>query len=58
MVRSAAIGIRVEPYLKELLQDLAEKDRRTLAAYIEKVLVDHLIELEKLDKSGRPIAED
>jgi len=42
MARSAAIGIRVEPELKEKLEQLAEKDGRTLANYIERILVQHV----------------
>ncbi len=46
MARTASIGIRVEPALKEAAEKKAKEDRRTLAAYIEKILV------EDLEKSG------
>jgi hypothetical protein len=42
MARTAAIGIRVEPPVKEALEKLAAADRRTLAAYIEILLVEHI----------------
>lgn len=50
MVRSAAIGIRVEPPIKEALEKLAAQDRRTLASYIEIVLIQHLREKGLLDQ--------
>jgi hypothetical protein len=42
MARTAAIGIRVEPPVKEALEKFAAADRRTLAAYIEILLVEHI----------------
>ena len=32
------LGIRIHPELKKLLQDLAEKDGRSLSNYVNKVL--------------------
>jgi len=42
--RSAPLGLRVRPSLKEMLEQLAEADRRTLASYIEGVLEQHVAE--------------
>ena len=42
MVRSASIGIRVEPEIKAAIEKAAEDDRRTVAALIEKVMVEWL----------------
>ena len=41
MVRNATISIRVEPALKDALEEQATKDGRTLAAYVERVLILH-----------------
>jgi hypothetical protein len=43
MARTAAIGIRVEPRIKEAAERAAQKDRRTLASLMEKILVDWLV---------------
>lgn len=40
--RTAAIGIRVEPAIKEAVERAAAADRRTVASLTEKVLVDWL----------------
>ena len=40
--RSAPLGLRIRPTLKALLQSMAEKEKRTLAAYVELVLEDHV----------------
>jgi len=50
MARSAAIGIRVEPEIKAAAERAAAKDRRTLAALVEKVLVEWLEENGHLPK--------
>ena len=42
MARSAQLNLRVEPTLKAKLEKLAKKDRRTLSAYVEKLLEDHV----------------
>jgi hypothetical protein len=41
MARSAQVNLRVRPALKAKLEKLAREDRRTLSAYIEKLLEDH-----------------
>lgn len=42
MARTASIGIRIEPAVKQALETAAKSDRRTVAAYIEKLIVDDL----------------
>ena len=36
------LNLRVRPALKAKLEKLAKEDRRTLSAYVEKVLEDHV----------------
>jgi len=40
--RTAPVGLRFTPSLKEALVELAKADRRTLASYIELVLETHV----------------
>lgn len=47
--REARINIRVQDDLREALVDLARDDRRSLSAYVERVLEDHV----RLKSSGR-----
>ena len=42
MARSAHMNLRVRPALKAKLEKLAKTDRRTLSAYVEKLLEDHV----------------
>ena len=42
MVRNAQLNLRVRPALKAKLEKLAKEDRRTLSAYVEKFLEDHI----------------
>jgi hypothetical protein len=42
MSRSAQTNLRVRPALKVKLEKLANEDRRTLSAYVEKLLEDHV----------------
>ncbi len=42
MTRTAAIGIRVEPRIKEAAEKAAKDDRRAVASLVEKLLVEHL----------------
>ena len=44
------LSLRVEPALKAALEKAAEADRRTLAAYIEIVLSEHVEQLKKAKK--------
>jgi hypothetical protein len=41
-IRTAPVGLRFTPSLKEALMELARADRRTLASYIELVLEAHV----------------
>lgn len=42
MAKTAAIGIRVEPTVKEAVEKAADADHRTTAGLIEKILVEWL----------------
>jgi hypothetical protein len=42
MARDAQLNLRVRPTLKGKLEKLAKQDRRTLSAYVEKLLEDHI----------------
>jgi hypothetical protein len=42
MARTAQMNLRVRPDLKAKLEKLAKEDRRTLSAYVEKLLEDHV----------------
>jgi hypothetical protein len=40
--RTAPLGLRIQPWLKAELEELARKNERKLANYIELVLKDHV----------------
>ena len=42
MARNAQLNLRVRPALKATLEKLAKEDRRTLSAYVEKLLEDYV----------------
>ncbi|WP_181174126.1 hypothetical protein [Mesorhizobium sp. B2-3-11] len=42
MARTAALGLRIEPIVKEALERAAKEDRRTVAAYVEMLIVTEL----------------
>jgi hypothetical protein len=42
MARNAQLNLRIRPALKAKLEKLAKQDRRTLSAYVEKVLDEHV----------------
>jgi hypothetical protein len=42
VARTAAISVRVEPELKQAVDKLAEEDHRTLAQYVERLLIEHV----------------
>lgn len=44
MARTAAISVRVEEDLKAAVEKAAKEDGRTVAQYVERVLVTHLKE--------------
>lgn len=54
MARTASIGIRVEPEIKEAAERAARADRRTLAAWIEKLVVERLQEEGSLKADVHP----
>lgn len=47
MAKTERLYIRISPELKEKLQELAEKEHRTLSNYIESILIK---EIEKENK--------
>jgi predicted HicB family RNase H-like nuclease len=47
MYRSVQLNLRVKPGLKATLANLAKQDRRTLSAYVEKLLEDHVAKLKR-----------
>jgi predicted HicB family RNase H-like nuclease len=47
MYRSVQLNLRVKPELKATLANLAKQDRRTLSAYVEKLLEDHVAKLKR-----------
>jgi hypothetical protein len=42
MAKTAAIGIRVEPEIKDALAAAAKMERRSVASYLEKLIADDL----------------
>jgi hypothetical protein len=44
MARVAAISVRVEPAVKAAVEQAAKSDGRTVAQYVERLLVAHLRE--------------
>ncbi len=44
MKRTATIGLRVDPEVKQAAENAALDDHRSVASLIEKLLVKHLIE--------------
>ena len=42
MARTASIGIRIEQAVKDALEAAAKADRRTVASFIEKLIIDDL----------------
>ncbi|MBO6892855.1 MAG: hypothetical protein JJ866_13010 [Roseibium sp.] len=42
MARTASLGLRIEPTVKAALEIAAKEDRRTVASYVELVLIEHL----------------
>ena len=43
------LGIRIHPDLKKLLQELAEKDGRSLSNYVNQIIHSYLREYENID---------
>jgi hypothetical protein len=54
MARSAAVSVRVEPAVKSALEAAARSDDRTVAQYVERLLVAHLRERGLLPQEARP----
>ena len=51
MARTAPISLRVEDGTKAALEAAAKADGRTLAAYVERVLLMHIAELSRREKA-------
>lgn len=43
MARTASLGLRIEPHVKVALEAAAKDQRRTVASYVELLLIEHLI---------------
>jgi hypothetical protein len=54
MVRTANIGIRVEPAIKDAAEKAAAADHRSVASLIEKLLVEHLRATGYLPREDKP----
>ncbi|GLK71274.1 hypothetical protein GCM10017643_13890 [Ancylobacter dichloromethanicus] len=52
MARTAAISLRVEPAVKEALEAAAKADERTMAQYVERLLIAHLRDKQLLPPSA------
>ena len=53
MARNAQLNLRVRPALKAKLEKLAKEDRRTLSAYVEKLLDDHVRSASEVEQRRR-----
>jgi hypothetical protein len=53
MARNAQLNLRVRPALKAKIEKLAKQDRRTLSAYVEKLLEDHVKSASKAGSSTK-----
>jgi hypothetical protein len=54
MARTANIGMRVEPALKDALEEAAAADHRSVASYIERLIIAHLTAEGYLNKEAKP----
>ncbi|CAO3425843.1 ribbon-helix-helix protein, CopG family [Azospirillum argentinense] len=52
MARTAPLGFRIEPELKEALERAAKDDDRSVSSLVERVLKAWLIERGYLNKAG------
>ena len=43
MTRTAGIGLRVHPKLRDAIAELAKRDRRSVSSYVENLLMEHAI---------------
>lgn len=49
MTKTAAISVRVDPKIKAAAQKAAAADRRTVASFVENILVEYLVKKGYLD---------
>ena len=54
MARSAQMNLRVRLTLKAQLERLAKQDRRTLSAYVEKLLEDYVKSALQVERQKQP----
>ncbi len=54
MPKTAAIGVRVAPEIKEAAEKAAADDHRSVASLLEKLLIEHLTDKGYLPKSSAP----
>ena len=54
MPKTAAIGVRVDPKIKEAAERAAEDDHRSVASLLEKLLTEYLTEKGYLDQPRSP----
>ncbi len=52
------IGCRVEPHVKEIMENFASKEFRTLANLAEKLICERLRDLGYLDENFNPIEKE
>jgi len=53
MARNAQLNVRIRAALKAKLERLAKEDRRTVSAYVEKLLEDHVEDASRRTKVRR-----
>jgi hypothetical protein len=54
MKRTAPISIRVKPDVKAAIERLAKEDKRSLSAYVELVLEEHIERTTRTRAKGKP----
>jgi hypothetical protein len=52
MAKSAPLGLRISPEVKEALERAAKDDDRSLASYAERILIAHLRDKGYLPKAA------
>ena len=53
MTKTAALSVRITPELKSALEELAERDKRSLASYVEIALQEHVEEQRKRGRRAK-----
>jgi hypothetical protein len=55
MPRTAAVSLRVEPAVKQALEEAAYSDERTVAQYVERLILAHLRERGLLPEGSKEV---